>query len=166
MNLLSKRYVTKLFEQKASYVDSALENLKLSNEMAGRFQTLIATIILAQLAFLGTLGFSHGQKLLTAIAITVLVSSLLVFLIAVSWQQVGVLKAAKYYFKQAGKLGEYIKETKQSEVEELPEDLRIDENVLSYTKWSNRLLLLGYTVSAVGTATLIYLVWKLALGQS
>lgn len=164
MSLFEKKYVVELFGQKSSYVESGKENLRISNEMSARFQTLVATIILAQLAFLGVLGFEHDESILSAVTITILVFSLIVCLVAISWQQIGVLKGAKHYFKKADEVGELIKETKKKHVnfDEFPADLKA-ENVLKYTKIPNRLFLAGFVLSFTGSILLLVLVWRLVL---
>lgn len=163
-NLFDKRYVTQLFSQKDSYVEAGKENLRISNEMSSRFQTLVATIILAQLAFLGILGFNNDFKIISAITVTVLVASLVVCLIAISWQQIAVLKGAKYYFKVADGVSDLIKEAKKEQIDynDFPADLRA-ESILKFTKIPNRLFLSGFLISIVGSILLLWLVWSLTL---
>lgn len=162
-NPFGKKVVIKLFDQKQNYYQSGIENIKLSNEMSGRLQTAIATIILAELAFLGTVGFDNDLKMYIAIAATLLVLALLIFIISVGWQQKGVLKAAKYYINKANKIDDYIKEVKKDKVDELPEHLRIDESVLLYNKCPNRLMFTSYILAILGTIAVLIVIWGLVI---
>lgn len=163
-NPFEKRYVIELFGQKDSYVESGRENLRVSNEMSSRFHTLVSTIILAQLAFLGALGFDHDDKILSATIITILIVSLVTCLVAISWQQIGVLKGAKHYFEKADKVSELIKNTKKKQIDfdDFPADLKA-ENIMKYTKIPNRLFIVGFLLSIVGSILLVCLVWRLVL---
>lgn len=163
-NPFTKDYVVQLFGQKDSYVESGRENLRLSNEMSSRFHTLVSTIILAQLAFLGTLGLDHEQKILSAIITTILITSLTLCLVAISWQQIGILKGVKHYFQKADKISELIKETKKDKIsfDDFPDDLRA-ENIMKFTKIPNRLFMSGFLLSIAGSTLLVLMIWSLVL---
>lgn len=166
MSSLFKHYVVDLFGEKQKFIDAAIKNIQLSNDISGRFQTLIATVILAQLAFLGTLGFENSQRVLVARAATVLILALAVHLVASGWQQVGVLNSVKHYMKKANEVDAIIKETKREHIS--PEDYakyKIIEtsSTIGYTKWANRLLLLGYALAIFGAVLVVTLIWKLVL---
>lgn len=161
-----KKYAVDLFGEKQKFMDAAMKNLEYSNEMSRRFQTLIATIILAQLAFLGTLGFNHTHKILAATAATLLVIALLVHLIAASWQQTGVVKSAKHYIKKAGGVDQIIKETKKKHID--PDDyakydIVNSASTIGFTKWPNRLMLAAYAFGLIGTLAVLMLIWRVVL---
>ncbi|HRF28437.1 MAG TPA: hypothetical protein PL051_02250 [Candidatus Saccharibacteria bacterium] len=159
-----KKYVVDLFGEKQKFTDAAIKNIQLSNEMSGRFQTLVATVILAQLAFLGTLGFENNQKILAASAATTLAIALTVHLAAGSWQQARVINSIKHYIKKVGEVEAIIKQTKKTHISpEEYEKYRIIEtsSTIGYTKWPNRLLMLGYILAFAGTALVLLLIWRL-----
>lgn len=163
-----KKYSVDLFGEKKKFLDAGIKNLEQSNEMSGRFQTLIATIILAQLAFLGTLGFDHGFKILSACAISALVLALLINLIAASWQQLGIIDSAKFHFKKAKEVDNIIRKTTKEHLslEEYQERINIGASTLGFTKLPNRLMLISYVLGVVGTVLVLSLVWNIVLLSS
>lgn len=166
MNNPFKKYVVDLFGEKQKFIDAAIKNIEFSNEMSGRLQTLVATIILAQLAFLGTLGFDHNHKLLSASAATVLVIALLIHMIASGWQQTAIIKSVKHYMKKVGEIDEIIKNTKKSHIS--PEEYQKhgiieSSSTIGFTKWPNRLMLVGYIFGTLGTILVLVLIWSIVL---
>lgn len=163
-NPLKKKYVVDLFGEKQKFVDAAIKNLELSNEMSGRLQTLVATIILAQLAFLGALGFDREYKTFSAWTTTVLVVALLVHLIAVSWQQTSMLRAVKLHFKKANEVDEIIQHTHKPHIS--PEEynkhgILESASAIALTKKANRLMFVGYVLGIAGTVMVVVLVWRI-----
>lgn len=160
MGIISKKQVYNIPESVVRYQEAGIQNLQLSNEMSGKFQTLIATIVLAELAFLGTLGFDHTDRKISAWAVTSLICALLIFLIAVSLQQIAIQKAAKRYFVLASKLEDHMKEAKITHVDELPEELKISE-FPRYIKFANRMLLPSYGLITIGSGLILLLIWRM-----
>ena len=80
---LFKKATNDLFRLRQLYYENGVENLRLSNEMSKNYQTLIVTIVLAELAFLGVLGFDDYNSILSATSATLLVLALVV---VIAWR--------------------------------------------------------------------------------
>ena len=146
------------------YFENGVENLRLSNEMSRNFQIIISTIVLAELAFLGTLGFDHEEKMLAAIATTLLVLALVVFLIGVSIQQAVVQNNAKDSLKSASAVDAYIKKHETGYSKEIPDELRSEQkNINRHIKFGTRLLFASYILIFAASVLLIIMLWKIIL---
>lgn len=160
-----KKAVSDLFELRQKYYENAVENFKLSNEMSRNFQIIITTAVLAELAFIGTLGFDHNEVVLAAIAATILFISLIVFLVGISVHQVVVQDTAKDSLKMATVTDEYIRKHKKQYAKELPDELKSDmeNHFIKRINRGSRILRLSYILIAVASILLVIMLWRLVL---
>jgi hypothetical protein len=153
-----------LFRLRELYRENGIENLRLSNEMSKNYQTAIVTVVLAELAFLGTIGFHGKADILIASSATLLIIALVIFLIGVGVQQMAVQNEAKISFGLASKVDKHIKTNKTQFVDELPAELQHTEN----TAWVNaklgtKFLRVGYSLIVVASVLIVIIIWRLAL---
>ena len=96
-------------------IGDELSNLNFEAMIGGPLSAVIkaqAQAAVTSVDFIKAVGFDHDDKILSATIITILIVSLVTCLVAISWQQIGVLKGAKHYFEKADKVSELIKNTK------------------------------------------------------
>lgn len=159
-----KKATNDLFRLRQLYYENGIENLRLSNEMSKNYQTLIVTIVLAELAFLGVLGFEGNNGILSAVSATLLVLALVLFLIGVAIQQVVVQREAKYSFSMASKVDDFIKEHSKASIDQIPDDLTQakDDKFIS-SKLGNRFIRAGYLLIIAASVLVVVIAWRIAL---
>lgn len=161
---LFKKSTSDLFRLRQLYYENGVENLRLSNEMSKNYQTLIVTIVLAELAFLGVLGFDDYNSILSATSATLLVLALVLFLVGVAIQQVVVQREAKYNLSMASKVDTFIKEHSTATIDQLPDELlHVKEKAFISSKLGNRFIRLGYILILVASVLVVVIAWRLAL---
>ena len=161
---LFKKATNDLFRLRQLYYENGVENLRLSNEMSKNYQTLIVTIVLAELAFLGVLGFDDYNSILSATSATLLVLALVLFLVGVAIQQVVVQREAKYSLSMASKVDTFIKEHSKATIDQLPDELlqSTEKNFIS-SKLGNRFIRSGYILILAASVLVVVIAWRLAL---
>ncbi len=133
--------------------------------MSRNFQIIVTTVVLAELAFIGTLGFNHSEVILAAIAATILLISLIIFLVGISVHQIVVQDTAKDSLKMAAATDQYIREHKTQYAKEFPDELKsdTDKNFIKRINKGSRILRLSYVLIAVASTLLVVMLWRLVL---
>lgn len=161
---LFKKSTNDLFRLRQLYYENGVENLRLSNEMSKNYQTLIVTIVLAELAFIGVLGFDDHNSILSATSATLLVLALVLFLVGVAIQQIVVQREAKHSLSMASKVDAFVKKHSTATIDQLPDELtQPKDKALMSSNLGNRFIRMGYVLILAASVLVVVIAWRLAL---
>lgn len=150
------------------YLNAAIENAKIANELVKSLQNWLLIFAIAELTFLGSLlavQFDHTQLILSipiikliTIAFWFSLINFIFFILGCKYQHSHVLRIARAYKKLSDDAKEFTQKF-QVEVEELPAFLKEqDLSAMHTNKWANRFFL-GSILCVFVTTLIIILIF-------
>lgn len=151
-----------LVSQQKMYFDASNKNSDLSNNIISQIQSSLLTIVLAEIALIGTVELARGEGVspLAFLAVILLVISLGLFILALYIRLNIVTKVAKKQFQLSRKLHNHIMTKNEQWVRELPSDIEKEDNATSEyddLEIPNRIFIAVFTLVAVATLMTIIL---------
>lgn len=140
-----------------NYHKASAVNANHANEMVGRLQNGLLTIILAEIAFIGVTDLSKDSPSVLGVVIAgILIISTFLFLFGSHAQWKHLVGTARRYFLLSNKAADFIKKNKLIYLDELPESLS-DKEAGYYTNKMANNLFIGSILSVFAASILIFI---------
>lgn len=152
------RLIYNLIITKENYFNSAVKNFELANTSVIHMQASVLTIVLAELAFLGTseLAKSH-PPILSVVSAILLLLSLFIFIVAINIQRGYALRAGRQLLQLSRDVEDYAKKHKVKIVKELPSELSAEAIGANTSRVTNRLFMISFLIISIATLLIIIL---------
>lgn len=158
---LFKKHQYDLKSTQERFFETGVKNLDMANETILRMQTAVLTIVLAEMAFLGTLKFDYPHSWLGALAISFFVVGFIIFLLAIKLQHSHSLVVGRDFIQKSRDLQDYIKKTKKEYASEIPIEMQPKFNDAKTNAFTNKIMLLSYACMFFGSALVVFIAWSL-----